>query len=684
MPVERRYNMESQGNNPEIIKEQARAQVRATMQQMEAQDEALNETNLSPEQKARIQRRLDNIPFKMVGFEQFVQDPYADIKQATDEQLRQDRLAEALISQRAAQQGGATEGMMGGRRATRIPLANEEVVIVRSQYGTEMEVPWPKEFHKEGVEKMRRIIGDIEISTDPRGGDVNQLELQDLQLIIQHFSEQEDEKLKELSRRMKEEFNSRLAFHASYLEFSHATDAKTVHAIAARLRANQLNTLFRLNDSMRAFNYYEDMGDFGDGRRRERFISGSEEQKNQIREEIQIQLALDKNYLSQDQKVRREFLQQKLKRQEDLSSEETEELSDLNRIIQKIAWAQRLGERLWEFTGRAAIHDGLRASNLGDLSKPPEFKNADSGGGAFYMRRIIRYNEWVLTRGENERPRVELLKDFSLKTEDFLTSLPTELQNSIRKTIGIEKFDEYFDHFFSLNPNSTPIEIGKLIEKRITEEAREETAKILRYNLDDIKREKLIKGTNQVEKDENGNTVYEYVWPGKEKLDLTKVQWDKINFGKIFDEHQPMNYWGNYKLTEPDTVRSAMMKKPDGFLIIPTPKKLLELFPLLAYLSSGQYEQQLQLIKNYVRWEKAGGMYDQTTIKPVDIDVIVNELSKTANFTLDEITKLRSELQEGGVLGEAKIFASYFSFGQAGWEVLVEFFSGISKEITRH
>lgn len=93
----------------------------------------------------------------------------------------------------------------------------------------------------------------------------------------------------------------------------------------------------------------------------------------------------------------------------------------------------------------------------------------------------------------------------------------------------------------------------------------------------------------------------------------------------------------------PEDVRGLLIKD-EGPLRNPKPETVVALGKAFSYMNAGQFGRSLELIKDYVEFERHGGFYGNTGISNAQAEIIINELGLKLEAELDEIAEAKRQL----------------------------------------
>ncbi|MCL5410186.1 MAG: hypothetical protein M1607_05040 [Patescibacteria group bacterium] len=418
--------------------------------------------------------------------------------------------------------GGETSSAVGepprrGDEGTMPP--GMERLVVETQLGPRI-IMVPSEA-QDKINMLRSVLAKVEQTRTAGGGPGLQQEFERIGLMISglyspdyiaRHSDKEDPN-RDIGRKLYEEYIARFTFHQSFLEYETALDVKTIQTAFGRLNSEYLDTLFQLPGFIKALNLYEQHA--------EEYIQTGGTAKNAVRARIQYELA--DAFGGHHEK-------------EDRKAWASDHATDY-------AWIQNLAERFWRLSGRMSSHD---KAVYNEKKNKYEF-TGDMSGGDWTMRRILKFNDFLLTQAESNRPIIRLMKGINLGAVDWLTDLAGSSE------FGYDKKD---------HPDG-------LIKLRTLD---------------------------------NGSTELEFLHDGTAPKDASF--WANKNFANIGNE-PPAGLWAYRKLAQPDAARDAMYGKSDAFLRNPTPDSLYALIDTFSYLSEKQWETKRQLFVNFIEYAKS-------------------------------------------------------------------------------
>lgn len=253
------------------------------------------------------------------------------------------------------------------------------------------------------IDRMREVLGRIEATKDADGGEVNRIPFQEITQVINAFREDKDPAKRDLAQKMYSELDTRTTFHSIYLQYQKAGDVAAIFGTLQQLRADQLEVLFKKVEGVaEAFNIYENQA--------EEFIRASSNVTRQ--NELRTRFAQDRRLI--------------------------DSLPLKDETADKVA-PVRIAERLWEMTGRRAMHDRLEVKDPAKDAKSQvekgdvQFIGGSLTGGNFAERRILRLRDYMRTQVGIYNPQIQLLDGIDLKTNDFITNMVGDIENDQKK-----------------------------------------------------------------------------------------------------------------------------------------------------------------------------------------------------------------------------------------------------------
>ncbi len=525
-----------------------------------------------------------------------------------------------------------------------------EIVKVESYAGQFARVLVPAS-GAEKIKYVRDALKKLESTDKPDGGEAYKKTVQRAGLMIEvlqepdytqnHIEYKEDGEKDdnfEIGKRLSEEFIARLTLHQVYLAFETAPDIKTVGETLLNLRTEHFNALFHIPEVAMAFRLYEIYG--------REFVLAKGSAVADVRQEIQ-----------------RAMLAQGFGTKADDNG-----------------WAQKIAERFWVATGRAATRDELEVKDPFSDDEEKQLKEGNTrfkglaAGGPFMLRRLLRFDKWLNYATQAIYPQIELMDGVDLDAGDFfgkrlLSNL--EIQYRTELINQNKREGEGIDPTTGELNKETTIMINQIARERVTEiTGIQPKPQIVKDESTGLETQKEISGVPQ------------YEWPkesdGLGYLDFSKVQWEKINFGIFMPTSPtPMLDWVIFNLSGPDGVRDALVGKSEGFLRQPSSKSLFALKDAFGYLAGEAFKVKEKLLENFLKLsmnkEKAAKVGLLKINRAVAESTII-ESKLDLDLPDEKVADAYKNVLGTKILDEIKATSSYFRFRQgllaAFWELL--------------
>jgi hypothetical protein len=445
-----------------------------------------------------------------------------------------------------------------------------EILMVDTGYGNRP-VRWPTDIEKK-LYRMRKVLNDLEYYEEGQEAPGLGPRYREIEAVITRLLL--DPNRREEGEAMRREEKARIALHSGYLNFKLANSIEDVqNALRNTIWSPHIGWAMQQDLVIDALQYYEDHA--------EKYIQAT--QKHTLAEESKIKdydpNARPADKMADFEKGAKEHLEgiaAKYKaefndlrqREKDLSPEERGRLEDLRHQLDSVDAARRIGERIWIFTGRFAEHDRLILKIDDDGKKQWDFLG-DAKGGAFQVRRLRRFHEWLYTQyGDHWFP--EVIDGVNLHTPDWFTFGERNFRNYPGEGSGgfivnqgdpvvIKGHDDYHR------------EIEKGIKRQFT-----------KFNFRAI-RWKDRTHINAVT-DEKGN----------KKLEKTIVA-RGVNMTDIAE--RPYDFWTYRMMAQPEGARKELIKE-HGFLKDPTAENLWKIADLLSFRGLAHWENNKIMLNN--------------------------------------------------------------------------------------
>lgn len=561
------------------------------------------------------------------------------------------------------------------------PNLNTESITIRTERGV-YTVEWPKD-NEAKREYMRQILWRVEQTKEADGGLVNRPALVEASQIIpalaekaadpkQNLSQPERLELQILSQELNQEFNYRLFFHQLYLQYEKAGSAGDDFNIIAQMRKEHLNFFFKeLPQVGEAFNKLEEKAD--------NFLITTPDGRSQIREEITQEINADE--------IKNPTLP-----------------PILDGTSRDFHWAQQLGERLWEITGRGAIREKLlyegKARTLEEIEELDKqgknvssvrFLRGDVSGGTFAMRRILKVKEYLYASLGPLRPQMKLLKDVDFRTKDYISWVIGGIEGYHRNKIYQDLTEKGLEHD---EADSFSKEAAYLVVKDIfggleKERPKDESGKLKntfieeRENLDQngnpvgtFREVRYVLKDLQGKTDDKKNRSYEYEWswPTLDNAEsakyVTNIKWDQIDFNIGGDN--PMLPWALYNVSLPDGLRTALTEETGSFLRKPSYDSLKALNKSLEYQQGSQYETRAKLLGNLIKFLRFDNRktFGVANLNFAAANNLIDIAARENYIPLDRKEEVKKEtLDRSDIIRKVRMFSHYFN--------ILEFLLGI-------
>lgn len=403
-----------------------------------------------------------------------------------------------------------------------------EEIIVDMGYGARR-IRWPKDEIKK-LYRMRKVFDQLESYEE--GSDAPGLgpRYREVEAVVTALLLSPDENRRKQGETLRKEEKARIALHTGFMGFKLANSIDDIRkALMNTIWAPHITWAMQQGIIVEALQYLEDNA--------EKYIEATQSHPERVEGEDELQSPA-------------KLPPAKLKEFKDKAVEELGTLTQVEGEISPEA-AMRIAERIWQFTGRMALHDRL-------IVKPDGHWDflGDAKGGAFQMRKLLKFNEWLFTQyGEHWFP--ELLSDVNLETPDWF-----------EWDANIFERDEY-----KTSPDAS---------------------------LFTTKKEdwwKSLSGSDNVPGERVHRKVEGNLERKTNKINFRAINWKKVNFVDIGE--RPFDFWTYRKLSQPEEARSEL-SKDDGLLKSAAPDALFKFRDKLSYLSDRHWTNNEHLLINLI------------------------------------------------------------------------------------
>lgn len=474
------------------------------------------------------------------------------------------------------------------------------------------------------------VLARIEATPEAEGGFTDRLSLEEIALAITAIIENPEKYSQDqnLGQELKKKFLARLRVHGVYQQFSKASTAKDVVQILSPVTADELNTLFKeIPEVVKAFLLLED--------RAEEFLKASEKDREKIRKEIANETIGEKPNIKG--------------------------LRDIDTF-----WAQRIGERLWEITGRRAARDRLVPTELKPGQDPEEalkdayneygkvtFLGRGANAGNFHVRRALQFKRWVRQTSEVHRPFLQLLDGWDLAGKDLFTRL-------VETTYEAKKQEDYGNQLMTLEQKKKLADkVAKIFKNQ---ENKDGKPLPLPYIIDEKKED--IKWPIMANWEEIPPSERPKIGERRTKSSyadyLQDIDWSQVDFMTIGGGRgsYPLLEWALYQISLPTDAIGTIIGEAKKFLQNPTYESLKEAENAFLYKGPASHDIKGALFTNYLNF--AGMDYQKElgrrNFTKMELDRIIGNATSDKFISAKKAQVLRDELFELKIPGISKPF----------------------------
>ncbi len=504
-----------------------------------------------------------------------------------------------------------------------------EPIKVQTVQGTEMTLFLP-ESDDGKMRWMRDRLAFAEKTQESFGSSENFTYLSDVFLVIRKLQKRGLDKnipIEEgsigsagMAENMKRELMARAALHDFSLIYTKTTSADAISESAPILKAEHFNTLFKIPEIRKAFLIYENRA--------------------------------------------REFLAARGQRKIDIQQEIAREIG--NGDVVKGEWAQRIAERLWRITGRAAFHDGLRPR---DPQKPEEVEFIGEGsGGDFVLRRVFKFKEWLQTSRKSTPVAENLLPYVDLKAVDFWSQVAGSLEGNILKQLR----GQFSEDELAQDPKQFKQKLG--VENDNEFHGCNTLFEYLKHRA-----EQTIGSTLGIKKEEI-EVGAELKWP-KSLEKIGQLDMSNIDFNLLGE-----GFYGTYvyfNIASPEKARDALVGKTSSFLRQPSYDGLKQLVDIFGYQQADQYETKARLLEGFLRLAMSDEAKNWGLIKTdrMTADGAINNSKNDLGLPDQQRDVLRSRILGTSLISKARTILSSFRIMPGILASIWEFVTGFFKQV---